>query len=296
MKYYKILNINKNATVAEIKKSYRNLALKYHPDRNPDNASAEEKFKEISEAYAVLSDKKTRKQYDVLGDKRFHQAQGVDFHEESFKSVNLDDLLNEMDFSGFDSGFKHKTRSSGFAYEPKEDLSKYDSEHKLEIGFMEAYSGSERHISLAYPNGEDVRTKIKIPAGIESGKKLRLRGCGRKSPKGNKGDLYLNIAVSKHPNFTRVGDDIETQVTVPFTTMCLGGNIDVPTPIGNKQIKIRPGMKEDIKVRLKGFGFPIMNSKQHGNLYAIINIAVPEQNKITPEIKDALQTLKKSGF
>ena len=294
MKYYKLLNVDHNASQSEIKKSYRKLALQYHPDRNPGDKNAEEKFKQISEAYAILSDETKRKQYDVLGDKRFHQAHGTDFHEEAMHSVDLDEILKEMDLSGFGfgGGFKQKTRKSGFAWEQPEDLSRYDTEHDLEIGFMEAYLGSERHISLTYPDGNEVRTKIKIPAGIATGKKLRLKGYGRKSPKGAKGDLYLNITVSQHPDFKRSGNNIETEVLVPFSTLCLGGKIEVPTPRGKKQVKIQPGLQDNIRVRLKGFGFPTLNTNQNGDLYAKICVYVPSESEMTPAMKETLQKLK----
>lgn len=294
MKYYKLLNVDSNASQGEIKKSYRKLALQYHPDRNPGDKTAEEKFKQISEAYAILSDETKRKQYDVLGDKRFHQAQNSDFYEETMNSINLDDILREMDLSGFGfgGGTRQKTKKSGFAYEPPEDLSAYDTEHDLQIGFMEAYLGSERHISLAYPDGSEVRTKIKIPAGIESGKKLRLKGYGRQSPKGQKGDLYLNISVSAHPEFERIGNNIETLVKVPFTTLCLGGKLEVPTPQGKKQIKIQPGMHDNVKVRLKNYGFPILNSSERGDLYARLNVYIPTEDKLTFEVKEVLSKLK----
>lgn len=297
MKYYKILNITKDATQDEIKKSYRKLALQYHPDRNPGDKTSEEKFKEISEAYAVLSDQKKRQQYDILGDKRFAQSQGANFHEDVMKDIDLDEILRGMNFGGFNWKHEKKTnRSSGFAYEPPEDMSQYDTEHTIEIGFMEAYLGSERHIALTYPGGEEVKTKIKIPAGIETGKKLRLRGYGRKSNKGTKGDLYLNVTVSSHPDFLRVGDDIETNLNVPYTSMCLGGKIDVPTPQGKKQIKIHPGMQENVKVRLKGLGFPVINSSQRGDLYALLHVKIPEENQLTTEVRETLSILQKHGF
>lgn len=295
MKYYKILNVTKEATQDEIKKSYRKLALEFHPDRNPGDKSAEEKFKEISEAYAVLSDQKKRQQYDVLGDKRFQQAQSSNFHEDIIKDIDFDEILRGMDFSGFGfgGGAKRTHKKSGYAYEPPEDMSRYDTEHDIEIGFIEAYLGSERHIDLTYPGGTSVKTKIKIPAGIESGKKLRLRGYGRKSPKGAKGDLYLNVTVSTHPEFKRIGDDIETHVMVPFSTMCLGGKIEVPTPQGKKTVKINPGMQENVKVRLKGLGFPVINSTQKGDLYALLNVKIPKENQLNSEIRDALGILQK---
>lgn len=296
MKYYEILNIPKTATIDEIKKAYRKLAFQYHPDRNKNDKKAEEKFKEISEAYAVLSSPEKRKQYDVLGDNRFAQSQGANFHEDMMKDINWEEILEGMGF-GFGGGGSKRTKSSGFSYEPPEDMSQYDTEHNIEIGFMEAYFGSERHIALTYPNGSEVKTKIKIPAGIETGKKLRLRGYGRESKKGIKGDLYLNITVSAHPDFIRIGNDIETSVTVPYSTMCLGGKAAINTPQGEKQVKIQTGMQDNVKIRLKGLGFPVIGSStQRGDLYAILHVKVPKEPEINQEIQDSLSILQKYGF
>jgi DnaJ-class molecular chaperone len=312
MKYYDILGVNKNASSDEIKKAYRKMAMQYHPDRNPGNKSAEEKFKDMSEAYAVLSDPEKKRQYDMLGDARFTQQQGAGFQEDIFKNMDFDSIFREMGFSGFGGftnggrfgGFgggrgnqqqKGGARRGGFRPEP-EDYSRFDIEHDLEIGFMDAYNGSERFVSFSLSNGENVSTRIKVPAGIETGKKLRVRGHGRSAPNGQKGDLYLNVKVMPHPDFLRKENDIDVETKAPFSLLCLGGSLDINTPQGIKQIKIRPGMQNGIKVRLKALGFPVMGSSERGDLYAIIAVKVPAQDEITEENREVFEKLQKAGF
>jgi curved DNA-binding protein len=314
MKYYEILGLNKNATSDDIKKAYRKMAMQYHPDRNPGNKSAEEKFKEMSEAYAILSDPEKKRQYDLLGDTRFSQQQGAGFHEDIFKNFDFDSIFREMGFSGFGGftsggkfggfgGFGGKAaeqqrggaRRGGFRTQP-EDSSRYDIEHELEIGFMEAYNGSERQVNLTLGGGDVISTRIKVPAGIDTGKKLRVRGHGRAMPNGSKGDLYLNVKVMSHPEFVRKDSDIEVEVKVPFSLLCLGGLLDVPTPEGLKQIKIRPGIQNGVKMRLKSLGFPVMGSSERGDLYAILAVKVPIQEEIKESDIELFEKLKNSGF
>ena len=314
MKYYDILGVNKNASSDDIKKAYRKMAMQYHPDRNPGNKSAEEKFKEMSEAYAILSDPEKKRQYDMLGDVRFTQQQGNGFQEDIFKNMDFDSIFRDMGFSGFGGfsggsgkfgGFgkasssqqqqRTNTRRGGFRAE-SEDYSRYDLEHDLEIGFMDAYLGSERYVSFSLSNGENISTRIKVPAGIESGKKLRVKGQGRTAPNGHKADLYLNVKIMPHPDFIRKENDIEVETKTPYSLLCLGGTLDVNTPQGIKQIKIRPGLQNGIKVRLKNLGFPIMSTSERGDLYAVISVKVPTKDEITDENRAIFEELQKAGF
>ncbi|KAB8030826.1 DnaJ C-terminal domain-containing protein [Fluviispira multicolorata] len=308
MKYYEILGLNKSASSDEIKKAYRKLAMQYHPDRNPGNKASEDKFKEMSEAYAVLSDPEKKRQYDMLGDTHFSQQQGAGFQEDIFKNMDFESIFKDMGFSGFGGmggtrfgGFGGKNygtrggRRGGMRAEP-EDYSRYDLEHDLEIGFMDAYNGSERHVSFSLSNGEKIDSRIKIPAGIDSGKKLRIRGHGQTAPDGRRGDLYLKVKIMSHPDFVRKENDIEVEISVPFSTLCLGGQIEVKTPQGIKNVKIRSGMQSGIKIRLKGLGFPIMNTQENGDLYAILAVKVPNESEINLELKETLEQLQKAGY
>ncbi|MES2613805.1 MAG: J domain-containing protein [Bdellovibrionota bacterium] len=300
MKYYDLLGVNKNASTDEIKKSYRKLAMQYHPDRNQGNKAAEEKFKEISEAYAVLSDNEKRRQYDMLGDSRFSQQQGANFHEDVFNNIDFDSIFREMGFSSF-SGFGRqggRGRKAGpFRQQEPEDYSKYDIEQNIDIGFMEAYNGSERQINFSLSNGEKIDTRIKIPAGIEGGKKLRIKGHGQTAPNGRKGDLYLKVRVMAHPTFIRKESDVEVEMKVPYSLMVLGGSLEVPTPQGNKNIKIRAGMQNGIKMRLKDLGFPeLNNTSQRGDLYVVLTVKVPTSEELTPEAQEIIQNLQATGF
>lgn len=298
MKYYQLLGVSKNASLEEIKKSYRKLALQYHPDKNPGNKAAEDKFKEISEAYAILSDTEKRQQYDMLGDQQFSQKQGSHFHEDIFKNFDFDSIFREMGFGGF-GGFSRnseKTKQKGTRREARYNEEDYDLEHNIEIGFIEAYNGSERQLNLTLSNGSKIQTRIKIPAGIDTGKKLRLRGHGLSMPNGNKGDLYLNVKVTSSPDFLRKENDVEVSVFAPFSLLCLGGSLTVSTPQGNKQVKIRPGLQSGIKIRLKGLGFPIMNTSDRGDLYAILNVKIPEETQISEGLKELIEKLKDAGL
>lgn len=298
MKYYDLLGLKKGASLDEIKKAYRKLAMQYHPDRNPGDKQAEEKFKELAEAYAVLSDPEKKRQYDALGDSRFSQQQGSHFQEDIFKNFDFENLFREMGFGGGFAGFGSHMGGGGrhARQHAAMDYSHYDLEHTIEIGFMEAYNGSERQVTISLSNGEKIDTRIKIPAGIESGKKLRVRGHGKKAPDGHKGDLYLIVKVMPHPDFTRLDQDIEVQMKVPYSLMCLGGTLEVPTPQGNKQIKIRPHMQSGVKVRLKGLGFPVIKSQDRGDLYAKLSAKVPTEDEMTDKLQAVLEELRKNGF
>ena len=299
MKYYDLLGVNKSSSTDEIKKAYRKLAMQYHPDRNQGDKKAEEKFKEISEAYAVLSDPEKKRQYDTLGDSRFSQQQGANFHEDIFSNFDFDSIFKEMGFGGFGGFGRQQARGprGGARRAEPEDNSHLDIEQSIDIGFMEAYTGSERHINFSLSNGEKIDTRIKIPAGIETGKKLRIKGHGKTGSRGQKGDLYLNVKVMSHPLFTRQENNIEVNMQVPFSLMTLGGSLEVQTPQGNKTIKIRPSMQNGIKVRLKELGFPTLNKpNERGDLYAVLSVKIPTPEEVSPEAKEFVEKLQTLGL
>jgi len=305
MRYYDLLGVSKNADMEEIKKAYRKLALQYHPDRNPGNKTAEDKFKEISEAYAVLSDHQKRKQYDAMGDSHFQQHGNI--REDAFKGADFSSIFKEMGFGNFDfeglfgggGGQRNKRvnrNKSGYSKawgaEEKENFDNFDVEHEVIIGFIEAYNGSERQINLKLSTGEKVNARIKIPSGIEHGQKLRLKNQGAMRPDGVRSDVYLVVHISPHPDFVRVGQDIEVNTEVQYSTLCLGGPLEVMTPLGMKKIKCPPSMQSGVKLRLKGLGFQCQGSQDRGDLYAILMVKIPIDTALTKQQKKVLESLK----
>jgi curved DNA-binding protein len=300
--YYKILGIEKNSDPEDIKKTYRKLALKFHPDRNPNNREAEEKFKKISEAYAVLSDPEKRKQYDNFGSAQFSQRYS---HEDIFRDFDLNQILRDMGFGG-GSGTNRHFRGTGGKRggDPLGDLfgqrgqNYYQAPHRgddlqynLNITLEESVFGTDKKLSLKRDERVD-EINVKIPAGISTGKKLRLAGKGNSGlDAGNTGDLYLNINVAPHPIFSRDGNDIYIDKAIPFTQAVLGTSIDVPTIDGMiKRIKIPPGTQNGTKIRMKGYGAPALKGtgSTKGDQYVKITIVVPRKVK-----ENQLKLLKK---
>ncbi|HPG52771.1 MAG TPA: DnaJ C-terminal domain-containing protein [Smithellaceae bacterium] len=298
--YYQILGVDKKASVDEIKKAYRKLAVKWHPDKNPNNKAAEEKFKKISEAYAVLSDSQKRQQYDTFGSAdQFRQQYS---QEDIFRGFDLNEILRSFGFGGARGGrttFRTSRRGGGGFQEyedPFADLfgsmggggagrqyanvpqKGQDAEYNLSISLEESVLGAEKKISFQIENRvEDIN--VKIPPGISTGKKLRLPGKGLSGYNGGpNGDLYLNINVLSHPIFTRDGNDLYIEKTIKFTQAALGTTIDVPIIDGSvKRIKISPGTQNNTKIRMKGYGIPNFKSSSKGDQYVKITIEVPKK-------------------
>ena len=360
--YYEVLGVNKNADAATIKKAYRKLAKKYHPDSNEGNASAAEHFKEVNEAYDVLSDEKKRKLYDQFGHAAFEEgagnygnAQGSPFgsgfggaqgnpfgggfhgsysdgngyHEYHFENgEDMDDILKNIfgggfkkskssggfgssgfggsgfhgsgfggfgsnGTDGFGSGFGtggSDFRSQGFggSYSSKGE----DLHAEVTVSFDEAAFGCDKVITLQDPNApgnSSQSLKVHIPAGIDTGKTIRLRGKGMPGTNGgDAGDLMLKVKVADKPGYERKGMDVYTTVTVPFTTAVFGGEALVQTLYGNVLCKIREGTQSGSKIRLKGKGIVSMkNPSVHGDQYVTVQIKVPRH--LTPQAKEKLR-------
>jgi curved DNA-binding protein len=298
--YYKVLGLDKGASLDDIKKAYRKLALKYHPDRNPtDKKRSEEKFKEISEAYAVLSDPEKRKQYDEFGTDAFRQKFT---QEDIFRNFDINDILRGFGFGNLGreytwyggtggGGSKRRAytqrRMDPFgdifgeqAYGQREQVQPTDQdiEYNLSITLEESVLGTEKKLSLKKGDVTE-EVNVKIPAGISSGKKLRLAGKGLKGGFGGPaGDLYLNIQVLPHPLFTRDGDDLYVERTVSFSQACLGATIDVPTLGGTaKRMKVPPGTQSNTKIRMRGFGVPHLKGEGRGDQFVRIFVDVPKK-------------------
>jgi curved DNA-binding protein len=311
--YYKTLGVDKNADAEAIKKAYRKLALKYHPDRNPGNREAEEKFKKISEAYAVLSDPEKRKQYESFGSDQFSRRYS---QEDIFRNVDLNEILREFGFGGMagnERGGRGAGRRGGFSFrtggDPFSELFRQGQPHyetpqkgedlhyNLSITLEESVSGVEKKLTLQQDR-EVHEISVKIPVGISTGKKLRLSGKGYDGSQGGpSGDLYLNITVLPHPIFARDGNDIFLEKSISFTQAVLGSSIEVPTIDGAiKRIKVPAGTQSGTKIRMKGYGVPGLkgSDSSKGDQFVKISIEVPR--KITEKQLQLIHKLAETGI
>lgn len=286
MEYYETLGVDRKADQTTIKKAYRKLALKYHPDKTKGDKASEEKFKKISEAYAVLSDQKKREQYDTYGSEGFQQRYS---QEDIFRNVDINDILKEFGINfgggarrratgggGFESFFQQA--GGGFGGAPMQRPKGEDFTLELSITLNEVLHGVEKTISLGRRGGKTEKVSIKVPAGIDSGKKLRITGKGSPSPAGGQpGDLYLQIKVLAHATFSRDGDDLLADKTINLTGAILGCEIDVPT-LGGKALKVKvpAGSQPNARLRLKGKGLPAGPKGPRGDLYVRINVEIPK--------------------
>ena len=293
--YYSVLGIANGASDDEIKKSYRKLAMKYHPDRNEGNKKAEDKFKEISEAYAVLSNKKKRNQYDQYGSQDFHQKYS---QEDIFNDFDMDDILRGFGYGGGRNPFQGQERS-GFGNPfsqgrpPHREAQIAPIKKECTINFEEAAIGCQRTISIAR-NGTHEETNVKIPSGIAHGKVLRVKGKGQASLSGNRrGDLHLLIHVLSHPLFRREARDVVIDAEIMLTQALLGATIEVETLSGIKSVKVPPGTQNGTKLRLKGVGI-IFSSGVRGDQLVKILVKIPKE--LTQEQLPHIQFLQGTGI
>lgn len=284
--YYSVLGVPRNADNAAIKKAYRKLAQKYHPDKNPGDTKAEEKFKQITAAYAVLSDPEKRRQYDQFGDTGFHQRFS---QEDIFRNMNFGDI-----FGGFGNSAGEDLFSQlfGGARSSRQHRPARGQDYSMQISipFRLAVRGGERRIDYRSDNRVE-QIKVRIPPGIEKGSKLRVAGKGGVHPGGGApGDLYLQIDIEPDPIFTRDGFDLQVRAEIPFSGICLGTSIEVPTLEAPKRVKVPAGMQPGQKIRLRGYGVAATGKRPAGDLYAVIEVAVPKT--LTAEQKELLEQLK----
>jgi curved DNA-binding protein len=275
--FYQVLGVDKNASEAEIKKTFRRLAKQYHPDHNPDNKQAEARFKEINEAYETLGDPARRAQYDRFGGS-FQGFPGSGAGSPgSYQNVDMNDM-NDFIRSVFGSATRSGGRSAGGF--PGMGGMPRTSEQVIRITLNEAYTGTRRVLE----RGREKST-LNIPPGVPDGMQLQ--------PGGMMDDIIVTVKVDPHPLFERNGDDLTTEVKIDMFTALLGGEATVPTLGRDLKLKIQPGTQSGRKIRLAGKGMPLLNqAHQHGDLYARILITVPEQ--LTDNQRSLIEQLRAS--
>ena len=322
--FYAILGLSRGATDKDIKAAYRKLARKYHPDVNPGNKAAEEKFKEINQAYEVISDAEKRKKYDQYGENwehgdQFSQAggkQGQPGAGFDFSNFNFNNARGGAGFSGgegMDSIFEDLfTGSRGRRSQPRRGQ---DIEHTVDVTLEEAFSGTSRILSLqaeeicsacggtgrlqkavcptcrgagAVPRVRQL--EVKIPAGVRTGSRVRVAGQGGAGRGGAAGDLYLLINVLPHASFERQEDDLITTVPLPLTDAMLGGKLAVPTLKGKLELKVPPETQNGRTFRLAGQGMPHLGKEGRGDLLVKVNIVLPL--KLSAEEKELFTQLR----
>jgi curved DNA-binding protein len=307
--YYRLLGISKNASPEEIKKAFRKMALKYHPDKNKGDKIAEERFKEVNEAYAVLSNPEKRRQYDTFGSTEFHRRFT---QEDIFRNFDFTDIFQDLGGGGFFFGGRGGAEvsfdeimgqafgsmgggSRGCAFKRGFQYSQQigqDVVLELALSPNEIIKGSHKLISIQ-TGGSPERISVHIPKGISPGKKIRVAGKGGQGP-GGRGDLYLLISLKLDPGFRLNGSDVEVDKVVKFTDACLGAEVAVPTVEGGMvRLKIPAGARCGQKLRLRGKGLPTASGGR-GDEYVRLMVEVPA--KMTSKQKDLILKLKREGL
>ncbi|MCP3921541.1 MAG: J domain-containing protein [Desulfobacterales bacterium] len=287
--YYKILGLEKGASDSEIKKKYRKLAMKYHPDKTKGNKSLEEKFKKISEAYAVLSDPEKRKEYDTYGSTGFRQRYS---QEDIFRGFDLGDIFKE--FGGGGGGFGGGGFNSFFGGGGggrQQRVKGSDLEYELPLSHKDIYEGATKTVSV----GSEQLT-VKIPKGMITGKKLRLAGKGEPSPMGGpNGDLYIKSRLLNDSVYTSEEYDLFFDAEIKLTDALLGTSVAVPTLDGKERnLKLPVGAQHKTKMRLTGFGLPHMKGGKTGDLFVRVNIKMPKE--ISKEQSELIEKLAQLGI
>ena len=284
--YYKTLGVDSNASQDEIKKAYRKLTKRYHPDLNPGNPEAKERFQEINEANEVLSDPEKRKRYDEYGENWRH----ADEYESQRRQYG--NSYGGFDFGGYGGfgDFSGNTgNSSGFSdfFEQLFGKNSYHSKKGKDIHATVTLSLREAAVTHRHIfNIGNEKVSINLPAGVADGQKIRLKGYGSPSPvSGERGDLYMTFNIEPDKDFTRKGNDLYTTVTTDLYTMLLGGEVTLPTLAGNVKINLKPGTQPDSRQRLRGKGFPVYRQEgTFGDLIVTFKVQLPKLNEKQKEL------------
>ncbi|RDI52496.1 DnaJ C-terminal domain-containing protein [Flavobacterium glaciei] len=288
--YYKILEVDKKATEAEIKKAYRKMARKYHPDLNPNDKEAERKFKEINEANEVLSHTENRKKYDDYGENWQHAAE----FEKSKQQQQYHRGGQQDGFGGggddFSDFFESMSggRSSGNGSRRSAQFKGQDFNAELHLDLIDVYTTHKRTLTI---NGKNIR--ITIPAGVENGQQIKISGQGGDGTgDGPKGDLYITFNIENHTNFKLDKHNLYSSVTLDLYTAILGGDITADTFDGKVKLTVKPGTQNGTKVKLKGKGFPVYKKEgEFGDLYITYQVQIP--TNITEKEKELFTELAK---
>ena len=303
--YYKTLGVGKNASDSEIKKAYRKLAMKFHPDHTKGDKAAEDKFKQISEAYAVLSDTEKRKQYDTFGSAGFKQKYS---QEDIFRGFDFGDMLKEFKFGSNIFGGKGK-KGSSFSFNFGDPFNPHahhfrqqaapekgsDLVYELPLSLEEMLKDTNKTISYTH-NGSTERLTVKVPKGMIAGKKLRIAGKGNPSMTGGPpGDLYIQSKLIPHPVYGCEGTDLFIDQTIKLTDAILGTTIQIKTIDGNSlSVKVAPGTRHQTKMRLSGHGLPVMNTNKRGDVF--VRIHVEMKKELTKQQVKLLKKLAETGI
>lgn len=309
--YYKILGIEKNADASEIKKAYRKLAMKYHPDKTEGDKAMEEKFKKISEAYAVLSDPEKKNQYDTYGSAGFQQRFS---QEDIFRNFDMGDILKEFGFGGSMGGasfgrggqrngfsgaggnpFFQGAGQGGFGQRQRPPAKGKDIEYEIPLTIHEIMNGTKKTITISQ-DGSTRAIEVNIPKGLAEGKKIRLAGKGQMSPNGGPaGNLYIRSHFIPSDGYAVEGNDVLVSKQVSLSTALLGDTLEIVIPDGTTlNLKVPAGTNHKAKMRIPGRGIPEMKGNGCGDLFVVINITMPKE--LTDKQKEIIQQLQKTGL
>ena len=297
--YYQVLGLDKSASASDIKKAYRKLARKYHPDVNPDDKDAEMKFKQLNEAHAVLSDPEKRKKYDQYGKDWEHAEeyekararQQQSYSQRSGPFTYSGSGAGGEDFSDF---FESMFGGGGFGGGGRQRQTRFrgqDYSADLELHLRDAFSSHKRTLTV---NGKNIR--ITVPAGIEDGQTIKIKGHGGPGVNGGPaGDLYITFRILNTTPFKREGANLYKEVDIPLTKAVLGGELTTETFDGKVKLQVKPGTRNGTRVKLKGKGFPVYKkSGQFGDLYITYQVSIPE--KLTSDQEKLFKDLERTGL